>query len=119
MLTTLTKLGEQLSEDHNEWADVIDIPKVDSKKENLIARLIFNLDEQRIDVEISGEYMEKSPYLHKCISIKGGNNKATYSCCMLDKIVQIEKTFFGKTDNKGKLPQQGEFKEYIETITPN
>ena len=70
MITTLVKLGEQLSENQSEWSDVIDSPKTDDKTENLVARMIFNVDEQRIDVEISEAYQEKSPFIHKNVSIK-------------------------------------------------
>ena len=114
MLTTLTKLGEQLSENQNEWADVIDIPKIDPKKENLIARLVFNLDEQSIDAEISGEYMESSPFIHKNIKIKDRRGKYTYVCCELSNLAKIEYTFFGRVDTKGNQPSRGEFKERID-----
>ncbi len=94
MLTTLTKLGKQLSQNHNEWADIIDIPKIDSKKENLVARLIFNVDEKTIKAEISGEYQAKSPFLYKNIKIKDRNGKYTYVCSEGDNVSKIEKSFF-------------------------
>lgn len=114
MIATLVQLGEQLSADADEWKDIIDIPKVDDKKENLIANLIFDLDRNVIEAKIAGVYGEKSPLQYKNISIKGGNNKATYICCETDKVAQIEKTLFGKIDNKGKAPVKGEFQEYID-----
>jgi CRISPR-associated protein Csh1 len=118
MLSTLTKLGEQLSQNQNEWADIIDIPKIDSKKENLVAKLIFNIDEQSVDTEISGEYMESSPFTHKNIKIKDRRGKYTYACCELPRISKIEYTFFGRTDTKGNQPSRGEFKERIDKQYP-
>ena len=118
MITTLTKLGEQLSQDQNEWADVIDIPKIDFKKENLIASLVFNLDEQSISGEIAGEFQKSSPFLYKNIKIKDRNGKYTYVCCEADNMFKIEKTFFGKVNNKGKEPTEGEFKERIDNKYP-
>ncbi len=119
MLTTLTKIGEQLSQNQNEWADIIDVPKIDSKKENLVARFIFNLDEKTIKAEISGEYQAKSPFIHKNIKIKDRNGKYSYVCCEADNIFKIEKSFFGKVNNKGKEPIQGEFKERIDNKYQN
>lgn len=118
MLTTLTKLGEQLSRNQNEWADVIDIPKVDPKKENLIAKLVFNLDEQSISADITGEYQKNSPFTYKNIKIKDRNGKYTYVCCEADNLFKIEKTFFGKVNNKGNEPFAGEFKERIDNKYP-
>lgn len=119
MLTTLTKLGEQLSQNQNEWADIIDIPKIDPKKENLVARLIFNVDEKTIKAEISGEYQAKSPFLYKNIKIKDRNGKYTYVCCEAENVFKIEKSFFGKVNNKGKEPIEGEFKERIDNKYPS
>lgn len=119
MLTTLTKLGEQLSQNQNEWADIIDTPKIDSKKENLVARIIFNVDEKTIKVEISGEYQAKSPLLYKNIKIKDRNGKYTYVCSEGDNVSKIEKSFFGKVNNKGKEPIEGEFKERIDNKYPS
>lgn len=119
MLTSLTKLGEQLSQDQNEWADIIDIPKIDPKKENLVARLIFNLDEQSISAGIVGEFQKNSPFKYKNIKIKDRNGKYTYVCCEADNMFKIEKTFFGKVNNKGKEPTEGEFKERIDNKYPN
>lgn len=118
MLTTLTKLGEQLSRNQNEWADVIDIPKVDPKKENLIAKLVFNLDEQSISADITEEYQKNSPFTYKNIKIKDRNGKYTYVCCEADNVFKIEKTFFGKVNNKGNEPFAGEFKERIDNKYP-
>lgn len=119
MLTSLINLGEQLSLNQNEWADVIDIPKIDSKKENLVARLIFNLDEKTIKAERTGQYQAKSPFTHKNIKIKDRNGKYTYVCCEADNVVKIEKTFFGKINNNGKEPTEGEFKERIDNKYPD
>ena len=118
MLSTLTKLGEQLSKNQNEWADIIDIPKIDPKKENLIAEIVFNLDEHSIDTAISGEYIERSPFIHKNIKIKDRRGKYTYACCELSKLSKIEYTFFGKVNTKGKQPTSGEFKERIDNQYP-
>jgi len=119
MLTTLTKLGKQLSQNQNEWADVIDIPKVDPKKENLIAKLVFNLDEQSISSDITGEYQKNSSFIYKNIKIKDRNGKYTYVCCEADNVLKIEKTFFGKVNNKGNEPVTGEFKERIDNKYPS
>ncbi|MFY0255153.1 TM1802 family CRISPR-associated protein [Chitinophaga sp. 30R24] len=118
MLLTLTRLGEQLSRNLDEWSDIIDIPKINAQKENLITGIIFNLDEQTISLHEVSNYSEDSPYAYRNVAIKGGNNKATYVCCDTGKIIQIEKTFFGKIDNKGNLPAKGEFQEYIDNKFP-
>lgn len=118
MILTLTRLGEHLSRDTNRWHDVIDTPKTDPKKENLIAGILINIDEHTIGLDDIATYGEKSLFKYKNLSIKGGNNKATYVCCETAKIAQIEKTLFGKADNKGNMPIKGEFQEYIDNKFP-
>jgi CRISPR-associated protein Csh1 len=118
MINTLLKYGEQLSQNLNQWSDVIDIPKIDSKKENLVIKLIFNVDEHTIGLDLSGVYQEKSPKVHRNVKTKDRNGKATYVCSELDDLLKIEKTFFGKIDNKGNAPLQGEFKERIDKVYP-
>lgn len=119
MILTLSRLGKHLSYDQDEWSDIIDTPKIDPDKENLVVSLVFNLDEQTISTGSVKEYDDQSPRTYRNVSIKGGNNKASYVCCETNKVVQIEKTLFGKIDNKGKPPVRGEFQEYILTKFPS
>lgn len=118
MILTLTRLGEHLSQDSDIWDDVIDTPKTDPQKENLIAGIIINIDEQTISAGEISAYGKNALFKFKNLSIKGGNNKATYVCCETGKIAQLEKTLFGKIDNKGNIPTKGEFQEYIDNKFP-
>ncbi|MET6996929.1 TM1802 family CRISPR-associated protein [Chitinophaga defluvii] len=119
MILTLSRLGEHLSYDQDEWSDIIDTPKIDPDKDNLVVTLVFNIDEQSISVAVAQKYDQQSPRRYRNVSIKGGNNKASYVCCETNKVAQIEKTLFGKVDNKGKEPVKGEFLEYITTKFPS
>lgn len=48
MLSTLIKLGEQLSDGRGEWDDIIDFPNIAKEKEKdincYVAELVFDLD---------------------------------------------------------------------------
>lgn len=119
MILTLTRLGEHLSQGSDIWDDVIDTPKTDPEKENLVASIIINIDEQTIYSGEVSAYSKRALFEYKHLSIKGGNNKATYVCCETGKLTQLEKTLFGKIDNKGNMPVKGEFQEYIDNRFPS
>lgn len=118
MLPFLLKLGEQLSEEKSVWDDVIEIPKVKQDQDNLVAKLIFDLDQNDIRVEIAGEYKEESPFVHRNIRIKDRRGKYTYVCSELHKLTKIEYSFFGKVDGRNTEPSEGEFKERIDSRYP-
>ena len=48
MLSTLIKLGEQLSDGRGEWDDIIDFPNIAKEQEKdikcFVAELVFDLD---------------------------------------------------------------------------
>lgn len=119
MLSTLLKLGEELSQNRGEWDDIIDVPNTDKEKNKgyhlYIAEIIFDIDQQSIYVSPElREYDEESSMKYKSIRIQGGNNKAIYVCVESGKIDQIKKTLFGKEDDSIK----GEFVEAIDKDFP-
>jgi len=118
MLSTLLKLGEQLSENRDEWEDIIDTPNTEKEKAkdiNLyVAELIFDLDQQQIYVSPLIEYDQSCPLRFKNIRIQGGNNKAIYVCAESGKLEQIKKTLFGKEPTS----ERGEFIEAIDKDFP-
>ncbi|MBB6002603.1 TM1802 family CRISPR-associated protein [Arcicella rosea] len=124
MLTTLIKLGSQLSHNRGEWDDIIDYPNILKEKDKniklYVAELVFDLD--KCDVYLSPslkEYdEEKSCLVFKNIKIQGGNNKAIYACVESGKLEQIRKTFFGAIDSKGNIPSTGQFQEAISKDFP-
>jgi CRISPR-associated protein Csh1 len=124
MLTTLIKLGSQLSHNRGEWDDIIDYPNIEKEKNKnitlYVAELIFDLDQHNIYLNQSlREYdEEKSCLEYKNIKIQGGNNKAIYGCVESGKLEQIRKTFFGIIDSKGNLPVSGQFQEAINKDFP-
>ncbi len=115
MLSTLVKLGKELSKDRHPWADIIDIPNTSKEKSKniplYVGEIVFDLVQQRIYAGDLKEYDEKvSPFNYKNITIQGGNNKAIYICAEAGKVEQIRKSLFGKEENSTK----GEFREAID-----
>ncbi|NBB31231.1 TM1802 family CRISPR-associated protein [Cellulophaga sp. BC115SP] len=119
MLTTLIKLGSQLSHNRGEWDDIIDYPNIQKEKDKniklYVAELIFDLDKSDVYLNPSlKEYDEEQSCLaFKNIKIQGGNNKAIYACVESGKLEQVRKTFFGVIDSKGNVPSTGQFQEAI------
>jgi CRISPR-associated protein Csh1 len=118
MLSTLIKLGEQLSDGRGEWDDIIDFPNITKEREKnikcFVVELVFDLDSKTIYVSPElREYEDQHCFKFKNIKIQGGNNKAIYCCVESGKTEQIRKTFFGIIDGKGKIPTQGQFQELI------
>ncbi|MHB1922528.1 MAG: hypothetical protein ACYCOO_09865, partial [Chitinophagaceae bacterium] len=123
MLSTLIKLGEQLSDGRGEWDDIIDFPNTIKEREKdikcYVAELVFDLDSKTIYVSPElRQYEDQVCFNFKNIKIQGGNNKAIYCCVESGKTEQICKTFFGTIDGKGKLPVQGQFQELINKDFP-
>lgn len=123
MLATLLKLGEELSENRNEWDDIIDTPNVEkdrNKGYNLyVAEIVFDLDEKRVYASPElREYDDTSSLKFKNIKIQGGNNKAIYVCVESGKLEQIKKSLFG-SDKDGLFSAKGEFVEAIEKSFPH
>lgn len=124
MLTTLIKLGSQLSHNRGEWDDIIDCPNIQKEKDKniklYVAELIFDLDKSDVYLNPSlKEYDEEQSCLaYKNIKIQGGNNKAIYACVESGKLEQVRKTFFGAIDSKGNVPSTGQFQEAISKDFP-
>ncbi len=123
MLSTLIKLGEQLSDGRGEWDDIIDFPNIAKEKEKdikcYVAELVFDLDSNTVYVSPElRQYEEQVCFKFKNIKIQVGNNKAIYCCVESGKTEQIRKTFFGTIDSRGKLPVQGQFQELINKDYP-
>jgi CRISPR-associated protein Csh1 len=127
MLNTLLKIGKWQSEGMGEWDRFIEKPNISKKDRNeqpitnLIAGLIFDLDENRVycNHESLREYDElKGPSDFKLLKIQGGNNKAIYPTVETKKLIQLFKTFFGKLDEE-KIPMKGELLEVLENESTN
>jgi len=112
MLSILLKLGEQLSENRNEWEDIIDTPHTEKANNHKlwVAQLVFDLDQSRVYASNLEEYDQGAPLKFKNIRIQGGNNKAIYVCAETGKLDQIKKTLFGKE----LTSEKGEFVEVID-----
>lgn len=123
MLTTLIKLGSQLSHNRGEWDDIIDYPNIQKEKDKniklYVAELIFDLDKSDVYLNPSlKEYDEEQSCLaFKNIKILPGKNNSIYSCVQVKDIFQLQKTFFGKnnnnedneSENSYSLTKEGEF----------
>ncbi|MEA5406083.1 hypothetical protein VB776_24300 [Arcicella sp. DC2W] len=123
MLTTLIKLGSQLSHNRGEWDDIIDYPNIQKEKDKniklYVAELIFDLDKSDVYLNPSlKEYDEKQSCLaFKNIKILPGKNNSIYSCVQVKDIFQLQKIFFGKnndnedneSENSYSLTKEGEF----------
>lgn len=124
MISTLIRLGKQLSDNRGEWDDIIDYPNVIKEREKIIkyyvGELVFNLDLKIVYTVVRSEreYEENDCVRLKNIKIQGGNNKAIYCCVPSGKMEQIRKTFFGTTGGKGKPPLQGQLQELISKEYP-
>lgn len=127
MLNTLLKIGKWQSEGMGEWDRFLDKPKIiytnktGQSIKNLIAGIVFNLDEKRVycNLETLREYDEiKSPSDYKLLRIQGGNNKAIYPTVEPKKLIQLFKTFFGKLNEKIN-PEKGELLEVLENKSKN
>lgn len=125
MLSTLLKLGEQLSENRGEWEDIIDIPNTEKEKQkgyNLyVAELVFDLDQQQIYVSPNlREYDNESPLKFCHIKTKNPGDKAINLCVENKKLEKIAKALFGKIDSgkREKEPTQGEIIEAINKDMP-
>lgn len=112
MLTSLYKIGEQLSAQVSEFYSIIDYPKVDETKKNYNLEIIFDLDKKEIIIDNSrlSEYSPNDPILLKNIKILPGNFSKIYTCVEFDKIGALKKSFFGVG--------VGEFAHYIITSHP-
>ena len=114
MLSTLLKLGEQLSSNRGAWEDIIDVPNTEKEKSKdytlYTAEIVLDLDQKAIYPAQLREYDSQSPFECKNIKILGGNNKAIYVCAEAGKLEQIKKTLFGKDGKAIK----GEFIEAID-----
>ncbi len=115
MLTSLYKIGEQLSTQVGEFYSIIDFSKVDETKKNYVLEIIFDLDKKEIIIDNSGlsKYSPNDPVLLKNIKILPGNFSKIYSCVEFDKIAALKKSFFGNENSV-----VGEFANYITSTQP-
>lgn len=113
MLDTLYAIGKEISQDRDDWEDIILVPKTDEKFQRYNLKIVFDLDQQQ--VLVSPEYLDTfSESLDKLrsignLKIQGGNNKSIYVACAAEKLEQLGKTLFGK-----KGGSKGEFIEAID-----
>lgn len=126
MIQSLYRIGKEISQDRDEWADIISFPKIsvkDSSKKLLTLKLVFDIDNKEVVVSESNLYPFENEYATlkrlNNIKIQGGNNKSIYITAEEGKPALIAKTFFGKIDSKGNLPTEGEFLQAINGVTPD
>lgn len=130
MLDTLLKIGKWQKEGVDEWSRFLASPKVNDRDRhdkpitNYILPIIFDLDESKVIIDPSNliEYDKDKHLLElKAIKILGGNNKSIYLTTQFDKIIQLYKTLFGKSENNetghGELFEfiNREYPKYIDT----
>lgn len=125
MLNTLINIGKQISEDadRHPWEDFLLNIKVsdrDKEKNQLLLRLVFDLDSGLITTEdgLKSYIPERRPDFG-LIDILKGNNKAIYVAAAADKLEQLAKSLFGKWNEKTGFPETGEFLDVISKETPD
>lgn len=126
MLTTIYQIGKEISAGRDPWEDILNAPKVSEKewekKKLYVLGINFDLDSGSVEIssENLAEYSQHTDALKswRSIKIQGGNNKAVYLCVDAKKPEQMAKTLFGKPDNNGSFPDQGEFIEAIDKDYP-
>ena len=123
MIQSLYRIGKEISQDRDEWADIISFPKIsvkDSSKKLLTLKLVFDIDNKEVVVSENN----LRPFENEYDNLKGlnniktqiGRNKSIYICVEADKPKYIAETFFGKSNKKGEFPKEGEFLEAINKI---
>lgn len=116
MLDTLLRIGKWQSEKMSKWDRFLDQPKTKEKKENLIAKLIIDLDEESIYLGDYEEYDEEvSPVKYKTLKILGRRNKAIYFTAEAKKVNQVIRSLWGKLEEENA---SGELIEVIEKDFP-
>lgn len=106
MINTLIKIGEQLSRNRSKWDDIIDQPKTNDQKTSYVANIVFDIDNERIEInpQYIEEYSPQSPYEHKLIETLKGNAKKIYVAVLFDKINHLRDSLFGNENaTKGQL----------------
>ena len=105
MLSTLLKIGEQISENRSKWDDIIEAPKIDENRTNYVLNIIFNINEDKI--EISPENIEKynkdSPLKHKLLKTLKGNAKKIYVATLIKNMEHLKESLLGKEEEKAQL----------------
>lgn len=116
MISSLLRIGEQLSITLPEFYTIIDQPKIDPGKKNYTLEIVFDLDENKIIIENSGlcEYSPNDPILLKNIKILPGNFSKIYTCVEFDKIDLLKKSLFGKE----RTEDLGDFANFILNSNP-
>ncbi len=118
-------IGREISKDRDEWADIIEPPKLNDKDEEktLYAfNVIFDLNQEMVlfDKNQLVPYEKEYDKLKdlRCLKVAGGNNKAIYVSVDANKLDLLAKTLFGKHDKNGEYPEIGEFLEAISKDAP-
>lgn len=117
MLNTLIEIGKQISQGRHPWEDFLLSIKVgdrDAQKNQLILRMAFNLDTEKISVEDGLKvYNPEKRAEYGLIDILKGNNKAIYVAVEPKNLDKLAKALFGKAGSDGSFPELSEFQEAI------
>jgi len=125
MLNTLLQIGQWQREGISEWDRFLNKPSIitedkkGNKIRNFIAEIVLDLDAKDVYFKSDSlkDYDEETDVeRYKALKIQGGNNKSIYATVEPAKLVQLFKTFFGKT--KDDSVEVGEFTEAIEKNFP-
>lgn len=117
MLNTLIEIGRQISEGRHPWEDfllAIKVSERDAEKNQLILRLVFDLDTGTISLEdgLMRYNHDKRPE-YGLIDILKGNNKAIYAATEPGNLDKLAKALFGKIGKDKSFPKLSEFQEAI------
>lgn len=117
MLNTLIEIGKQISKGRHPWEDFllnIKVNERDAQKNQLILRMAFNLDTEKISVEGGLKvYNPEKRAGYGLIDILKGNNKAIYVAVEPKNLDKLAKALFGKAGNDGSFPELSEFQEAV------
>jgi CRISPR-associated protein Csh1 len=117
MLNTLIEIGKQVSEGRHPWEDFllnIKVRERDAQKNQLILRIVFDLDAGAISVEDGLKlYNPDKRAEYGLIDILKGNNKAIYVAVEPKNLDKLGKAIFGKIESGKGFPELSEFQEAI------
>lgn len=125
MLQTIYSIGREISNGRDEWADIIEPPKTDSKDDSrTLYALNLHFDLDKHEIVATKEQLE--PFENdfeklkdwRSLKVAGGNNKAIYVAVDASKLDLLAKTLFGKPNDEGEYPTSGEFIEAIAKEAP-
>lgn len=106
MISTLLKLGQELSRNRSKWDDIIEKPRFkdkDEEKKKYVLNIIFDVDNNDIiisPVNLSEYDPDRSPFNHKLIKTQRGNAGKTYLAVTMQNIENLLISLFGKDEDK-------------------